>query len=387
MKYKVLLHTIILFTFLKPSGFDQLGYSTINTFFNISRIVFAIIILFIYLKKCKKSKGVHYELFFFIPLCISSFLNSDGTEKALIFVGTIITLTLYTERMIETNVKQFIYALFFTYFLLITTNYIYMISIGGFIVDVENTRPELFNADSGTFVTILSSVNGVASYIFPAIFSCILLMHITTLKNIACWILITLCFLSELFLWSATSLTGVFLLIIYILFIYNNTYISRKYVKPKILLFATFFISLGITFFNIQNWFSYIITDILHKDLTMTGRTNVWEIGFNGFYESPIFGRGSAAKTVDNCYVQVLYNTGMVGALGFVIFIYRSIKKMHLNAPTKLERFVGILFAIEVLMFTTESWIHFFGLYVTLILAINIRKIEAKTRIHEVKLS
>lgn len=378
MKSRVLLYIFVLFAFLKPAGFDLLGYSAINTFFNILRIVLAILIFLYYIIKGKKSICVHYELLFFIPLGISSLVNNYGIENYLIFAGSIIALTMYIETMIENNVKSFIYSLFYTYFLLIAANYVYMISIGGFIIDVETVRPDLFSLGSGSVVTILSSVNGVASYIFPAILSCILMMSITTYNNIVCWILIVLCFLSELFLWSATSLTGVFLLILYILFVYNNTNLSKKLVKPKLLLFITLFISLGITFFNIQNWFGYIITDILHKDLTMTGRTNVWEIGFKGFYESQIFGCGAGSKTIDNCYVQILYNSGIIGALGFILLMYFSIKRMHLNNPIKIERFVGFLLAIEILMFTTESWINFFGLYVTLVLGVNLRKIEYK---------
>lgn len=377
---RVLLYIIILFTFLKPAGFDLLGYSILNTFFNVLRIIIAIIVFILYIRKSRVSKYIYYEILFFIPLGISSFLNNNGIEYFLIFAGTIIALTMCVEMMIKKNVKAFIYSLFYTYFLLIAANYIYMISIGGFVVDIENARPDLFVFGSNSIVTILSSVNGVASYVFPAIFSTVLLMHITSFKNIMCWMMIILCFLSELFLWSATSLTGIFLLVLYILLVYNNSDISKRFVKPRLLLYIALFISVGITFFNIQNWFGYIITDLLHKDLTMTGRTNVWQIGFRGFNESPIWGCGAGVETIDNCYVQVLYNSGIIGVLGFIVFICYSIKRMHLRNPIKLERFVGVLFSVEILMFTTESWVQFYGLFVTLILAVNLRNIESKCK-------
>lgn len=375
---KILLYILVLFTFLKPSGFDALGYSAINSLFNTLRICLAVIILFLYLRKNRISRNLCYELLFFIPLGVSSFLNNSGIERYFIFAGSVLSLTMCIEIMIKKDVKAFIYSLFYTYFLLIVTNYVYMISVGGVFIDIENARPDLFVFNSESVVTLLSSVNGVASYIFPAIFSSVLLMRITTFKNLMCWGLILLCFLSELFLWSATSLSGVFILVIYILFIFNNMRISRKYVRPNLILLGTLFLSLGITFFNIQNWFSYIITEILHKDLTMTGRTNVWEVGFKGFRESPIWGCGFGSQTIDNCYIQVLYATGIVGAIGFFLYIYYSVKKMHLNNPIRLERFVGILFAVEVLMFTTESWINFLGLFITLILGVNLREIESR---------
>ena len=141
---KILLYVLVLFTFLKPSGFDALGYSAINSLFNTLRICLAIIILFLYLRKNRISRNLCYELLFFIPLGLSSFLNNSGIERYFIFAGSVLSLTMCIEIMIKKDVKAFIYSLFYTYFLLIVTNYVYMISVGGVFIDIENARPDLF---------------------------------------------------------------------------------------------------------------------------------------------------------------------------------------------------------------------------------------------------
>lgn len=39
----------VFFCFLKPAGFDLMGFTAINTFLNIARIVCALIVFFIYI--------------------------------------------------------------------------------------------------------------------------------------------------------------------------------------------------------------------------------------------------------------------------------------------------------------------------------------------------
>lgn len=53
-----------LFTFLKPGGFDFLGFNAINLFFNIARMITATVTIFLYFKFFNKlSRFIKYELF------------------------------------------------------------------------------------------------------------------------------------------------------------------------------------------------------------------------------------------------------------------------------------------------------------------------------------
>lgn len=367
--------TFAFFTFLKPAGFDILGLSTINTFFNIARIIIAAITIFIYLKNFGKiSKLIKYESFFFLIIGISTILSNEGFIDFCIFSVSIIAFSMLIELLIKKDIELLIKALFTCYFILITSNLLYMLSMFGFVINIEEELPEIFKEN--TVVSLLSSVNGTASFIFPALCSAFLLMLSTSKKNIWAWTLLSAAFITELILWSATSLTGVFCITIYALFIYGNKF--ERHIKPVLVIGAALFISLGVTFFNIQKHFEYIIVDILQKDQTLTGRTTVWQKGYEGFYSSPIWGCGISAGTIDNGFIQLLYIGGIIGTISFIILIIFSLKKFCHKHSTRMEKIFSVVIAAVFLMFMSESWPQFFGLYVILVLAVNAKKIEYK---------
>ncbi len=252
-----------------------------------------------------------------------------------------------------------------------------MISVFGFTINIEENARYLFDFyQENAMVWLLSSVNGTASFLFPALCSALLLMFATSKKNFFAWILIAEIFSTVLILWSATSLVGIFFIVTYVLFIYNTP--RERWINPKLYINMVILLGIGITFFKIQYLFSFIIVDILHKDLTMTGRTNVWNIGFEGFFSSPLLGCGFSSKTIDNGYVQLLFIGGIIGTIAYFIFLQSSLKQFCKKKSLHLEKFFAFVIAIILLMFITESWPQFMGLYILLALAVNARNIESK---------
>ena len=58
---------------------------------------------------------------------------------------------------------------------------------------------------------------------------------------------------------------------------------------------------------------TYIIEDVLGKNVTLTNRTIIWSIVLLGFFESPIFGHG-IADTVDLFYISERWSEGYFSA-------------------------------------------------------------------------
>lgn len=366
-------------TFLKPACFDILGFNTINTFLNISRIFVAgiIFINYLFIKRKPLSRLLKYECLFFSFWFISTLISGEGFGPLSVFSISIIAFTMLIELLIAQNVKILINALFINYFILITVNFIYMISVFGFTINIEENARYLFDFyQENAMVSLLSSVNGTASFLFPALCSALLLMFATSKKNFFAWILIAEIFFTVLILWSATSLVGIFFIVTYVLFIYNTPRV--RWINSKLYINTVILLGIGITFFKIQYLFSFIIVDILHKDLTMTGRTNVWNIGFEGFFSSPLLGCGFSSKTIDNGYVQLLFIGGIIGTIAYFIFLQSSLKQFCKKKSLHLEKLFAFVIAIILLMFITESWPQFMGLYILLALAVNARNIESK---------
>lgn len=366
-------------TFLKPACFDILGFGAINTFFNVSRVFVAIIIFIRYLilEKRPFSRLLKGELMVFACWFLSTIFSGEGLSRFFIFSVSILSLTMLIELLIEHRLKSLIHALFVIYFILITVNLVYLISIFGFTINIEKNARSLYDFyTENAMVSLLSSVNTTASYLFPALCCSILLMFINTKKNLFAWILIVEIFATVLILWSATSLVGVFLIVMYILFVFNTP--RERWINGKMLINIVIALGIGITFFKIQYLFSFIIEDILHKDLTMTGRTNVWNIGFDGFFSSPIFGCGFSAQIIDNGYVQLLFIGGIIGTIAYCIFLFSSLRKLYTNSSMHLEKFFAFVLAIILLMFIPEAWPCFMGLYIIIAFAYNARRIELK---------
>lgn len=373
---QLLFNILIVFSFLKPSGFDALGYSTINSAFNVARIVFAGYIFLEYFRKSNRiSRPIVVILGFFSIAAVSTLLSEGDFFRISILAISMISLFMYIELMSVKNVHLMILSFFIVYMILILFNYVWMINIGGFVIDVENSRPDLFAYGKEATVTILSSVNGVASYIFPSIVFAVLFMLTTKKKKLFSWLLIALCFLSELFLWSATALSGVFLSLVYLFCIYGRDPIERRF-PIKMFLFFVVALSMGITFFHIQYLFSFIIENVLHKDISMTGRIPYWKFCIQKFFTpSPVLGSGWGTTT-DNCFVQVLCSTGVLGFSYFLFMIKKFLVFGKVHNPNSLERFLLAMFAIEIIMFASESWVQFYGFYVTLALLANARTIQ-----------
>ena len=377
--FKLLFVIFAIATFLKPACFDILGFNTINTFLNISRIFVAgiIFINYLFIKRKPLSRLLKYECLFFSFWFISTLIIGEGFSQLSVFSISIIAFTMLIELLIAQNVKILINALFINYFILITVNFIYMISVFGFTINIEENARYLFDFyQENAMVSLLSSVNGTASFLFPALCSALLLMFATSKKNFFAWILIAEIFSTVLILWSATSLVGIFFIVTYVLLIYNTP--RERWINPKLYINMVILLGIGITFFKIQYLFSFIIVDILHKDLTMTGRTNVWNIGFEGFFSSPLLGCGFSSKTIDNGYVQLLFIGGIIGTIAYFIFLQSSLKQFCKKKSLHLEKFFAFVIAIILLMFITESWPQFMGLYILLALAVNARNIESK---------
>lgn len=354
-----------LFTFLKPSGFDSLGYNAINLFFNIARMITAAITIFIYIKHFNKlSKFVKYEIGFFAVLGLSTLYNDNEIDRYFIFSISVVTLSMLLEILIKRNIILLINSLFFCYFIIISANLLYMLFHFGFVINIEEQLPDVFKM--GLPVSLLSSVNGTASFLFPALISSGLIFILYNIKNKWGWILILNIFLTVLILWSATSLTGVFLIICYVLLVYRKK--IEKRINTFILAITTIAVSLGITFFNIQYLFSYIIINVLHKDLTMTGRTSVWKIGQKGFDSSPIIGCGYGSQTIDNGYIQLLFNSGYIGFIFFSFLMILILSKCKRYNNNSLTKFMTSCLSIVFLMFASESWPFFSGIYIIFLL-------------------
>lgn len=371
---------LTIFSFLKPAGFDRYGLSSINIIINYSRIAFALIIIIMYLFYYKKlSKFVVCELIYFGCLFFSSLVNDSDISMFINKFVSIFCFTLLFEMLVQRNSKVLIDALYLNYCILILGNFALMIFNYGFSIGTDNN---LINTYS-----FLSSDNMTASYIFPAIIISGLYSGYRGKTLTFSAILLNICiFLTEIMMWSATSLAGLFIAMMYILLIFKRK--IEKIINFKVLLAIAIAMIIGITIFKIQYLFSFIIENILHKELTLTGRTNIWNMALIKFSEAPILGFGNDAITIDNGLLQVLYRGGIISLIAIIILFFNAcspiLRKYKNNSNAILMSFMLI---IVLFMSISESWFYFFGFFVILCISYYIFKIDEQQKMQCARLT
>lgn len=362
------IYIFIFLSFLKPAGFDHMGLSSVNTFFNISRILCAIIICVLYLKQRRRNKLIKYLFIYFSFCCFSTYIGIGDFNRILIFAGSIVAFAMIFEIVKEKRFKVIITSLLFVYMVFIVVAFFFLYQAVGFTINIEKH----FTSEQLMYAYFLSSSNGSASFFIPAMVLSILNLYISGKNNLLSWITIVFTYCSGLIIWSATSLVAETVLLLYAVFVrFNLDDVFRRRVKSKLLIIVCLTISIGITFFKIQDLFEFIIVDILKKDLTMTGRTEVWNNGFNAFVKSPILGMGNyndVVRTCDNCYAQLLGDSGILGVAFFIALMIFSYRKLKQSQNRQVCYLFTVVYALLLLMFVAESWCQFFGMYVLLIL-------------------
>lgn len=170
--------------------------------------------------------------------------------------------------------------------------------------------------------------------------------------------------------WISTCLVVIFLLIFF--YITYRWKILRKIynsiINYNFFISSVFALNIGIVFFRIQNFFKYIIVDILHEDLTLNNRTIIWDKVFERMRDHNIFlGAGiqnEGSKDVQmamyneygynilptrqahNQLLSVLFFNGILGVICYVGIIYivgRKIKLLR-NKEIKNLLIIGVTF-------------------------------------------
>ena len=134
-----------------------------------------------------------------------------------------------------------------------------------------------------------------------------------------------------------------------------------------------------IVFFDIQYYFSYIIVDLLHRSLTLTERTVIWNEAIEYIKMSPLFGYGIesgltvaekiGASHTHNYYLYLFFTGGIVNFLIVFSMMISVSRKMMIYSQTRVEKmFLGVLSA-TILLGLAESLTQTPLFYPTLIMA------------------
>ena len=344
---------LIFFVLLKPGSFSEyVAWKEIGNIINILKIFVCIwCSLYFFLKRIKIDKFMSFVVLFYLSLLFSTFYFGQTYVNLLFEFASIFSWIVLFKANIPNNKKKFLTNLENIFLILLTINLITIIIFpGGFYLNSSGYSSNYF----------LGYDNNLITYIFPALSLSFTNSFGETgkigLKSIY---LLIISLLSILLTWSATGVAAI-LIITFLFLIYTfkkRDFPIKKYIIIVLILFTC------IVLLRIQNVLSFIIEGWLKKDLTFTGRTDIWDIFIEQIKQSLIIGHGVVdykylikninAGHAHDYYLQILYQGGIVAFLMFLGFFLTSINKMK---NCKQKKYVGIIIFAYLISFIFEAY-------------------------------
>ncbi|MDD3241996.1 MAG: hypothetical protein PHQ64_04440 [Bacilli bacterium] len=358
-----ILYIIILLPFFQIPYFVD-NYAKIPTIYNILNIFSYFSILVLVLKSRSYSKIINYLILFLAILTISSIINKTANFYAIKDILNILFLCLivdYGTRKDSTN--------FFKSLSLILTTLVYI----NFLTIFLNPTG-MYSSKTGYIENwFLGYKNTHILFIIPAIMFSFLCEYKEDKKlSFPDYLLLAVSIISTIKVNNGTGLIGIFIITIFILSkkVFDNKTIFN--IKNYIITYIASF--LLIVFFRAQNIFSYLIVDILGKDITFTGRTFIWDKALLYIKQKPLLGYGNVSFefnkyifSTHNAILGILHKTGIIGLTAFVIFVLKGINPLWKNRDKYISKFVSIVIFSYLLMMITESYNFIYYIYIFIV--------------------
>lgn len=165
---------------------------------------------------------------------------------------------------------------------------------------------------------------------------------------------------------SGTGLGSFCVMLVYVVFV-HKTKLREKLVNMKTLLIAYFGCTLLIVYAGMIPPLRTIIQDVLHKDITFSGRTYIWEsclkmisfhpvIGYGNFDSGWIIKWNGIMRNAHNLFFDILIQGGIVLLLGYIIFLLTVFITATDKKNRKSQLLLVTLFCLFVVMLC-ESFI------------------------------
>lgn len=242
------------------------------------------------------------------------------------------------------------------------------------LVSIISFPKGMYNFESERIYTFLGHANTTSVFSFPLFVLSIIFIKQNIWKYFSCTNII-ICVVSTVLIQSATAF------VIYTVFILLNFIFAIKKQFPKRILFTVYVIvmllSVGIVFFNIQNIFSFLIENILHRELNFTNRDYYWGITIN-YIKNSFLGYGYVAGTSrigglgsHDSLLEILFEGGVFLLFLYTVWFWKISKLLDKARDNEIIKILILSLTATMLNCITESSISDYKWYILYIITIN----------------
>lgn len=366
----------LIFPFLEPLLFKDYA-QWIDTIFSLSKIIALLYIANVYFKKYNSSLIIKIILLYQFGLFISTILNPEGDIKRYLgptvsVIGVCLYIDLMTKKGLINLALKYISQIYIAFCII---NFIsILIHPNGYVSGVGEGNEIYFLGLQNRFVFVFLPL--VA---FQALYS--ILTYKTIQKKI--FIITIVNTLSLIYFWAVGGMLA--LILICILFLTIDKFKLKKILNSitcSIIVIVANILFVGL---RVQEYYADFITDTLEKDVTLTGRTLLWDYGFLSFLLHPIWGIGynniSKLPTdmlgvahMHNLFMNILYYGGLVGFTLFLIINILVVRNLYKYRRTHCATILVITLFSGYMMSLGDTFDNA-AFWILIMLAYNIGKI------------
>lgn len=146
--------------------------------------------------------------------------------------------------------------------------------------------------------------------------------------------------------WNATMIVTA--LVVCIFALCRNNFLSKLTILHYVLVYLI--LEIGIVFFRVQDVFTKIIVNVLHRNLSFTGRTVIWDYYIDQFSDENILGKlfgnmGVTQLSVNshNMFLGLIVFNGMIGLFLYLFLVYLAGINLYRERATDTAKFVAVI--------------------------------------------
>lgn len=144
-----------------------------------------------------------------------------------------------------------------------------------------------------------------------------------------------------------------------------------KAVNYNIMLVGILILNILFVFLRVQEYFAYFITNILHKDLTLSFRTLIWDQAISAIEKKPFLGYGyetyegvalhcHGANHPHNYILTLLLRGGFIGFIAYCcILLYANVDLKKQQHDKNYKTYVFVM-GVSLLLCTFDSFDYVF---------------------------
>lgn len=358
--------TLLLLPFFKLPVFEQIdSLQIIDTLFDMAKIISFGTITALYINGRKLSPIILSIIFYQLSLFFSTVINSGNYWKLAVNCGTVIGFCMITELALKKSSRLYFKTILDIYIPLSVINLLAIIIF-----------PDGIAKDDyyGNIFYVIGIRNGLPPVLIPLLIYGFLYSSMIGKKITGAMLFFTVVVSASIFItWSATGVAGLFMFLFFAFFIYRKNIAGVFNSLSLSVLYLALY--LGIIVFRLQSAFAFIIEDLLHKNITFTGRTDIWDIAIMLIKRSPVLGYGvyeghgliftrGHFYYAHNAVLEVLLQGGVISLIFYAAIFGTAAAALYKNRKYPVSQILafGIFTILAMMLMEAYSNIWIFAL-------------------------